>query len=114
MKNLNSKLDEIREEFLKEIERGNFKLSNVKMDGEDYRFVIESSGLAQECRLYANSNNLYSYLIQEAGVVLFNNSIKAPEILKEHIDIELSEIRAERMVELMAEYTKLARQNGEP
>lgn len=113
MNKLKKKLDEIREEFLEEIESGNFKLSDVKINGEDYRFVIESSGLAQECVLYSN-NLLYSYVIQEAGVVLFNNLIKAPEILKESIEIELSEIRAKRMAELMMEYNKLARQNGEP
>lgn len=114
MENLKNKLDEIREEFLKEIERGNFKLSDVRLCGEDYRFVIESNGLVQECKLYANSNNLYSYVAQAQGVSLFNNSVTAPEILKESIEIELSEIRAERMAELMTEYNKLARQNGEP
>lgn len=115
MKTILERIHEIRDDFYKEIEKGNYTLLKVEDKNDGWlHFTINVEGLEMKFCMFKNDKHIFSFKTYHYSLFKSEDGFKCPENLYQHLLEMRKETREKRMKELMDEYTKLAKHNDEP
>lgn len=105
---LKERFQELQSDYLREIEKGNFHITDVEIRSDVFRFIIDVDGIKSDSFVTIEYRNFANYGATEPKII---NSAPCPETLWEQL--QKFDVK-KRMDELMDEYNRLASAVGNP